>query len=79
MHCAMVSNMAMHSPTDLVGTAEICRSLEVNPATVSRWVKTKKIHPVHRLPGKNGAFLFTRAELDRFTSERAAAAEAASA
>lgn len=79
MHCAMVLHMAMHSPTDLVGTAEICRTLEVNPATVSRWVKAKKLHPVHRLPGKNGALLFTRAEVDRFVSERNSQAEAASA
>ncbi len=78
MHCAMVLHMASHSPTDLVGTAQICRELECNPATISRAVRDKKIHPVHRLPGKNGAFLFTRAEVDRFIAEKNARAEAAS-
>lgn len=70
MHMAQSSPQ---SPEDLIGTAEICRLLHCNPATVGRWVAGEKLKPAHKLPGKNGAFLFTRAELNRFIAERTGA------
>lgn len=76
MHCATVMHMAdatPQTPTDLVGTAEVCRLLRCNPASVSRWVASGALTAAHKLPGKNGAFLFTRAEVDRFAAEKASA------
>lgn len=77
MHCATVMHMATSTPQppqDLVGTAEVCRLLEVNPATVGRWAASKKLPPAHKLPGKNGAYLFHRADVEKLAAEKAKAA-----
>ena len=72
MHSAMVLHMANHPPTpDLVGTAEVCRLLRINQATVGRMAADGRLKPVHKLPGKNGAYLFARADVDRLIAERA--------
>ena len=61
-------------PTDLIGTAEVCRLLECNPATVGRWAASGKLPAAHKLPGKNGAFLFRRADVEKLAAEKAEAA-----
>lgn len=63
----------MPTGTDLIGSAEACRILEVHPATVGRWVDSGRLTPAHKLPGKNGAYLFNRADVERLASERASA------
>lgn len=68
--------MAMHND-ELVGSAEVCRTLEINPSTVSRWVEAGRLTPAHKLPGRNGAYLFRRADIDTLVAERAEAAKAA--
>lgn len=76
LHCVNVLHMANRTPQpaqDLIGTAEICRLLQCNPATVGRWVASGKLTPAHKLPGKNGAFLFTRADIEKFAADRAEA------
>lgn len=44
---------------DLITTTEIVEKYHVSRKTVQRWVRDKKIIPVHTLPGKTGAHLFT--------------------
>lgn len=68
----MVCSMAMHS-TDLIGSAEACRTLGVNNSTLTRWVAAGEVKAAHKLPGKNGAYLFERAEIERVGSDRAQA------
>jgi hypothetical protein len=68
-HCAMLSHMP--KGTEFVGSAETCRILEIHPATLLRWVADEKISPAHKLPGKNGAYLFKRADVDQLAAERA--------
>ena len=73
MHCAIVCNMAMHSEPDLIGSSEVCRILDINPSTVGRWVDAGRLTPAHKLPGKNGAYLFHRADIAKLAAQRAEA------
>ncbi|WOR03039.1 helix-turn-helix domain-containing protein [Mycobacterium marinum] len=41
--------------------------------TVARWVTSGELKPVHKLPGKNGAYLFSRADIEKLATERAEA------
>lgn len=70
LHCAMVLDMAKHTP-DLIGSAEACRILRVNNSTLTRWVAAESVKAAHKLPGKNGAYLFERADIERLAVERA--------
>lgn len=69
MHCAMVCPMATH--TDLIGSTEACRILRIDKATLTRWVAADSIKPAHKLPGRNGAYLFNRSDIDTIAAERA--------
>lgn len=71
MHCAMVIGMATHTDPDLIGSAEVCRILNCHQATVGRWVEGGRLTPVHKFPGKNGAYLFRRAEVEALRDENA--------
>ncbi len=53
---------------DLVGSAEVCRIANIDKSTLSRHVAAGKIAPRVRLPGKNGAWLFDRSDVDRYVS-----------
>ncbi|AXN50994.1 helix-turn-helix domain-containing protein [Mycobacterium marinum] len=80
MHCAMVCHVALHNrspksppPANFIGSAEVARLLEINQVTVARWVTSGELKPVHKLPGKNGAYLFSRADIEKLATERAEA------
>ncbi len=60
-------------PNDLIGSAEACRILGVDKATITRWVTAGTLTPAHKLPGLNGAYLFTRADINQLAAERAEA------
>jgi excisionase family DNA binding protein len=51
--------------TDLIGTKEACRILDVDKATISRWVHAGKLTPRLKLPSGNGAYLFARVDIER--------------
>jgi predicted site-specific integrase-resolvase len=69
MYCAMVCRMATHTDPDLIGSAEVCRLLHKNQATIGRWVTSGRLTPVHKLPGKNGAYLFNRTDIEQLRTE----------
>lgn len=56
-----------------LGTADVCRTLRMNKSTLTRWVGSGRITVVQKLPGKNGAYLFDPAEVERVRAELAAA------
>jgi hypothetical protein len=62
---------------DLIGTAEVARLLDVDPATISRWSderlkpEERRLHIALRLPGKTGAKLFRRADVEALRDELA--------
>lgn len=63
---------------DLITTAEACEILgdaePLDRSTVSRWVQLGKLKYAKRFPGRNGAFLFHRSDVealrDRMERER---------
>lgn len=63
----------MPCQSDLIGSTESCRILSIDKATLSRWVTAGNIIPAHRLPGKNGAMLFRRRDIERLAAKRAEA------
>lgn len=62
--------MPTHTDPEFIGSAEVCRIHNVHPSTVSRWVSNGDLTPVHKLPGKNGAFVFNRADVEQFAADR---------
>lgn len=69
----------MHSDPDLLPSSEVCRVLDVNRATLTRWVAAQppRITPALRLPGNRGAFLFHRDDVERIRAEIVAERRAA--
>ncbi|BBH17468.1 hypothetical protein Back2_17550 [Nocardioides baekrokdamisoli] len=53
------------SETEMVGTAEMTAALDVDRATVARWVQRGIAQPAGKLPGPNGAYFFDRSEIER--------------
>lgn len=58
---------------DIIGSTEACRILGIDKATLSRWVKSERIASVHKLPGRNGAYLFNRFDIEALATQRATA------
>jgi len=50
---------------NLMTTAQVAEALLVSRWTVTRWVESGRLAPVHRMPGRNGAMLFDALEVDR--------------
>lgn len=50
-------------PGDLIGSAEVCRLLDINRATVVRRVKAGALPYLAQLDGSNGALVFDRSEI----------------
>jgi predicted site-specific integrase-resolvase len=56
---------------DIIGSTEACTILQIDKATISRWVAAGKLSPVGKLPRKNGAFFFSRQAIDALAEARA--------
>lgn len=74
MQCAML--YCMTTDTDIIGTAEACAILGKHAATLGRWIDSGRIQPATKLPGRNGAWLFWRTEVEQLRDELAAEASA---
>ena len=61
----------MPTYNDLIGTTEAARILNIDKPTLTRWVAAGRITAAHKLPGKNGAFIFHRADITALAKERA--------
>jgi excisionase family DNA binding protein len=61
---------------ELVGSGEACEIIGVPRTTFLRWVAEGRIEPTHVNPGRTGAKLFARADVDQLA--RDVKAEAAS-
>lgn len=62
-----------HTHPAPMSSAEACKELgDIDRSTLSRWVALGLIVPAYKLPGRNGAFVFDRAEVERVKAERAA-------
>lgn len=66
-------------PQPLIGTTEAARILDVDKATLTRWVASSRVPIVGRMPKANGALIFDRTVIetlaDQMRAERQAKAE----
>jgi excisionase family DNA binding protein len=46
---------------ELITTLQAAELIGVHPATITRWVDSGKLRPVHKGTGLRGAFLFDKA------------------
>lgn len=55
---------------ELLTSQQACDALGgIDRSTLVRWVQTDKIRPAMKLPGRRGAYLFQRSEIDRVNNE----------
>jgi predicted site-specific integrase-resolvase len=69
----------MHRSTELdadelVGAAVAAELLSVDRSTLNRWVAAGRLTPHHALPGRTGARLYRRGDVERLRIEVAAQA-----
>lgn len=57
----------MHTTTELLSTAEAAELLGKNRSTITRWVKSGRLKPVHTVTPGN-IYLFDRAQLEAVSS-----------
>lgn len=50
---------------ELLTTMQVCEDLDIDRATLVRWVGREIAVPAMKLPGSNGAYLFAPAEVGR--------------
>lgn len=62
----------MPDHTVLIGSTEAARTIGIDKSTLSRWSQEGRIAVATRLPGKNGAVLFTSREVQRVAKIHAA-------
>ena len=55
----------MHMPETTITTAEAAEILGKTVATVNRLVLIGRLTPARKLPGKTGAYLFNRKDIER--------------
>lgn len=49
----------------LLSSTEVCAELGIKRSTLSHWIDSGRITPTQQLPGKTGAYLFTKAAVER--------------
>lgn len=66
--------MSIHktSPPELIGAATACKILGIHRVTLTRWIAEGLVPVVTKMPSKNGAYVFDRAEIERLSAERRA-------
>jgi predicted site-specific integrase-resolvase len=59
-----------HACDDLIGATESGRILNVDKTTLTRWVASGRLVVAHKLPGRNGAYLFRRGDINALAQSR---------
>lgn len=54
----------------LCGVTEAAEELDVDRATVTRWLRAGKLTVVVKLPGRNGPYLLDRAAVKHLAAQR---------
>lgn len=58
----------MPDTTEQIGSREACQILSIDKSTLSRWVAAGRLTPLVKLPGRNGAMLFGRSDVEALAS-----------
>lgn len=61
----------MTQAPSLLRSSEVCKRLNIDRSTLSRWVASGRIKPAMKLDGIRGAFLFAASEVDRAKKQAA--------
>jgi len=64
-------------PQTLIGTQEAARIVDVDKATLTRWVAANRVPIVGRMPKANGALIFDRTVIDALADQMRIEREAA--
>jgi predicted site-specific integrase-resolvase len=64
-----------HQPTvaDLIPTSQVARIARVDVATVNRWARTGRLQVAVKVPGRTGANLYHRADVEALLTPQDAA------
>ena len=61
----------MPNTDDLISVAEVAERTKVDRRTVHRWVESGRLVPALKIPGKTGAYLFRRSDVEALIIEAA--------
>lgn len=64
----------MHNADELIGSAQATELLNIDRSTLTRWTKAGRLKTAHELPGRTGARLYRRADVDQLVADLAAEA-----
>lgn len=67
----MLTRMSSHD--ELIGSKQACGILGIDKATLTRWAAAGTLTPAHKLPGRNGAYLFRAGDVIALAESRATA------
>lgn len=67
----MLADMPTHS--EFIGSKQACEILGIDKATLTRWATAGMVTAAHKLPGRNGAYLFDRRDIEAIARQRASA------
>lgn len=62
--------------TDLIPTADVAEMLGKSVATINRWAAENKLVPAMEFPGKKGARMFRRSEVEALLAPSAPSEQA---
>lgn len=68
---AMHRRIAADNPDDLIGSAEATELLNIDRSTLTRWTHAGRITPATSLPGRTGARLYRRGDVEQLADELA--------
>ena len=57
---------------ELMDTRQVAKAAHVTVPTVTRWVADGNLKPAHKGEGLRGAYVFDKAEVERWLAERIA-------
>jgi hypothetical protein len=59
-----------NAPSDIIAAAEAARILEIDRSTLTRQAVAGKVPTATKLPGKRGAYLFSRSVIEQLAADR---------
>lgn len=65
-----VPAMRQTALADTIGAAEAAALLHIDRSVLTRWVQAGRLTPVFKLPGKTGAYLFHRADVEALAATK---------
>jgi predicted DNA-binding transcriptional regulator AlpA len=58
-----------NSDDEILSTAQVAELIGKSARTVARMAEAGTLRPIHQLPGRNGAYLFLRGDVEALLAE----------